>query len=256
MTEPSKRHEHHEHRIDHEAEQIASVEDRLESLAGRAGVASLMRNEALTGAELLHVLGGVRGLIETLTPSIAFVAVFAIGQALNWPSEQNLGLSLGASLGLAVVFLVVRVLQKSQARSATAGLVAASASAAIALFTGNPEDNYLLSIIINAVYGVAMLLSIAVGWPVIGLGMGFLMGDGINWRRDSRKFRAMVWLTLMWAGLFALRLAVELPLYFTDQVVALGITRLVLGTPLYALFLVITWLVTRALYPKTAHQPE
>ncbi len=245
-----RRHEKHDARIEREAEEIASVEDRLEALAGRAGVASLMRNEALSGKELLHVLGGARGLTETLLPSIIFVAVFAVGQALNWPTEQNLGVSLGASLGLAVLFVVIRVLQRSQARSATAGLVASSASAAIALITGNPEDNYLLSIIINAVYGIAMLLSIAVGWPLIGIGMGFLMGDSIKWRADPRKFRVMVWLTLMWAGLFGLRLAVELPLYFANQVVALGITRLVLGTPLYALFLVITWLVTRALYPK------
>ena len=251
MSERPSRHERHDARLEREAEEIESVEDRLEAMAGRAGVASLMKGDALTPGDLLRVLGGARGLTETLLPSIIFVVAYAIGQGIQLPTQRNLLVSLGLSLGLSVLFVFVRMLQRSQARSATAGLVAASASAAIALITGSPQDNYLLSIIVNGVYGSAMLLSIAVGWPIIGLFMGFLMGDGLNWRKDRNRFRAMVWLTLMWAGVFAIRLAFEIPLYVAGDVVGLGITRLILGTPVYALFLVITWLVTRALYPKT-----
>lgn len=244
MTDPSPRSEHEKHadRIAHEAEEIETVEDRLSAMAGRAGISSLMQNEALSGSELLKILGGVRGLVETLLPGIMFVAVYA--------GTQKLALSLGASLGLSVIFVSIRVLQKSQARSATAGLIAAAASAAVALLTGNAENNYLISLIINAVYGAGLLLSILIGWPIIGVFVGFLMGDGVAWRKNKRRFSAMVWLTLMWVGLFALRLAVELPLYFAGEVVLLGVTRLVLGTPLYAVFIVFTWLVTRAVYPR------
>lgn len=256
MSHPADHHEKHDARIAREAEEITAVEDRLEAFAGRSGVASLMSGDRLTPADLLRVLGGVRGLIETLLPGIVFVAAYAIGQVLQLETQRNLLISLGLSLGLSVVFVGVRMLQRSQARSATAGLIAASASAAIALLTGSPQDNYLLSIIINAVYGGAMLLSVLVGWPIVGLFMGFLMGDGLNWRTDRNRFRVMVWLTLMWAGVFALRLAVQVPLYFAGEVVALGIARLALGTPLYALFLVITWLVTRALYPKSQEHTE
>lgn len=256
MSHPAGHHEKHDARIAREAEEIAAVEDRLEAFAGRNGVASLMSGDRLTPADLLRVLGGVRGLIETLLPGIVFVAAYAIGQVLQLETQRNLLISLGLSLGLSVVFVGVRMLQRSQARSATAGLIAASASAAIALLTGSPQDNYLLSIIINAVYGGAMLLSVLVGWPIVGLFVGFLMGDGLNWRADRNRFRVMVWLTLMWAGVFALRLAVQVPLYFAGEVVALGIARLALGTPLYALFLVVTWLVTRALYPKSQEHTE
>jgi hypothetical protein len=35
------------------------------------------------------------------------------------------------------------------------------------------------------------------------------------------------------------------PLYFADNVVALGITRLLMGVPLYALALWLAWLISR-----------
>lgn len=49
----------------------------------------------------------------------------------------------------------------------------------------------------------------------------------------------------MWIGMFALRLTVQLPLYLSDQVAALGVAKLALGTPLYALVIWFTWLSAR-----------
>ena len=51
----------------------------------------------------------------------------------------------------------------------------------------------------------------------------------------------------------AIRLAVELPLYFAgDRVVELGIARIVLGLPLYSIVLVVTVLVVQALRRRRA----
>ncbi|HLP23380.1 MAG TPA: DUF3159 domain-containing protein [Microbacteriaceae bacterium] len=238
---------------DDAAHQFAELEARVEELAGRGGVAALAEKETIGGADILAILGGVRGLVETIVPGLIFIIAFALGQALGWPSAQTLTVSLATSLGSAVVFVGARILQRGTSRSAIAGLLGAAASAAIALFTGNPSDNFLLGLIINAVYGSAMLISVVVRWPLIGLVVGVLMSDGVRWRKHARRFRGMTWLTLLWAGLFGLRLAVELPLYLAgeSQVVALGIAKLALGTPLYALCVVITWLVARALYPTS-----
>ena len=49
----------------------------------------------------------------------------------------------------------------------------------------------------------------------------------------------------MWATLFGARLLVQVPLYLTDQVTALGIAKLAMGTPLYALLVWFTWLLAR-----------
>ncbi|MGV1035051.1 MAG: DUF3159 domain-containing protein [Microbacteriaceae bacterium] len=239
------RHQRHDERLEREAAEIEQVEDRISALAGRAGIGSVMQNEQLTGADVLHVLGGVRGIIETLSPSLVFVIAYAV--------SRDLQLTLALSLGIAVLFVGIRVVQKSQTKSAMAGLLAAAASAAIALITGQAKDYYLMSLVLNAAYAAGMLLSIVIGWPAIGLLMGFLMGDGIAWRKNPKRFRMMVWLTLLWFGMFAIRLIVEVPLYLMDNEDALGITRILLGTPVYAVIIVLTWMMTRAVYPAT-HQ--
>ena len=74
------------------------------------------------------------------------------------------------------------------------------------------------------------------------------MGDGVAWRGDPAKRRVLTILTYCWAGLFLLRLAVELPLYFSGNIVWLGAMKLLMGIPLYAPLLVVSWLVVRSLY--------
>ena len=92
------------------------------------------------------------------------------------------------------------------------------AAAALALFTGRGQDNFVWGFVTNAVYGTAFLVSALIGWPLIGLAVGFLMGEGTAWRGDKRKRRAFFWLAIAWAALFAPRLAVQLPLYFAGDV--------------------------------------
>jgi hypothetical protein len=56
--------------------------------------------------------------------------------------------------------------------------------------------------------------------------------------------------TWVWVGLFALRLAVEVPLYLTAQVELLAAVKLVLGVPLYAAVLWVTWLLVRTVFVR------
>ncbi len=60
------------------------------------------------------------------------------------------------------------------------------------------------------------------GWPLIGLIAGYLLGEGTSWRADKRRRRVYTWLSLGWAALFFARLVVQLPLYFAGDVTALG----------------------------------
>jgi hypothetical protein len=52
---------------------------------------------------------------------------------------------------------------------------------------------------------------------------------------------------MLWVALFGTRLAVEVPLYLADAVVLLGIAKLALGIPFYALMVWFTWLAVRPL---------
>lgn len=214
------------------------------ALGGAARRAGLDPNESgATHKVVWSAIGGWRGILESVLPSLAFVILFTI-------RPEPLILPLGVSVGLAAVFTIVRLVQKSPPSAAIGGLVAAAAAAALALWTGRGEDNFVPGLITNAVYGSAMLVSALIGWSLIGLAVGFLMGEGTAWRGDRRKRRAFLWLGVAWAALFFARLAVQLPLYLAGDVTALGTLKLIMGLPLFAPLIAVTWLVVRALYPR------
>ncbi len=216
------------------------------ALGGAARKAGLdPAEDASTQKVVWSAMGGWRGILESVLPSLAFVTLFTI-------SPEPLILSLGVSVGLAAVFTIVRLIQKSPPSAALGGLIAAAAAAALALFTGRGADNFVPGLITNAVYGTAFLVSALIGWSLIGIAAGFLMGDATGWRSDRRKRRAFRWLAIAWAALVFARLAVQLPLYLTDQVTALGTLKLVMGLPLFAPLIAVTWLVVRALYPRAS----
>jgi hypothetical protein len=216
------------------------------ALGGAARRAGLDPNESgATHRVVWSAMGGWRGILESVLPSLAFVILFTL-------RPEPLILPLGVSVGLAAVFTIVRLLQKSPPSAAIGGLVAAAAAAALALWTGRGEDNFVPGLVTNAVYGTGMLVSALIGWSLIGLAVGFLMGEGTAWRRDRRKRRAFLWLGVAWAALFFARLAVQLPLYLAGDVTALGTLKLVMGLPLFAPLIAVTWLVVRALYPRAS----
>jgi hypothetical protein len=220
--------------------------------AGKSGLGGLAGEEKLTGHDVLAAVGGVRGILEALLPGFVFLVVYSVLTSFAGQDAQAaLVPALGASVGLAVVFTVARIIAKGQPTQAIAGLVGVLLSAALALWTGDARDNYVLGFFTNAGYALALLVSLLVRWPALGLIVGFLMGDGTHWRAERRKVRLAQFLTLAWIGFFVLRLVVQVPLYLVDNVQALGLTRLLMGVPLYALMLVFTWLIVRAAWAPT-----
>lgn len=218
----------------------------LGNAARRAGLDPAKQSS--TGHVVWAAMGGWRGILESVLPTLVFVVVWSA--TLGEKGQGNLPLSIGLSVGLAAVLTLIRLVTRSQATAAIGGLIAAVAAAALALWTGNAANNFLLGLITNAVYGLVFLISAIVRWPLIGLAAGWLMGEGTAWRTDARKRRVYFWLTIAWAALFFVRLAVELPLYLAQDTGTLGVAKLVLGLPLFAPLVAVTWLAVRAMYPK------
>lgn len=210
----------------------------LGGAARRAGLDPT--SDATTGELIWKAIGGWRGAAETILPTLLFVIAFTL--------TKDLLLAVILSVGIAVVFTVARLIARQTVGAAIGGLIATSIAALWALSTGSATDAFVWGLIVNAVYGGALLISALVGWPIVGLAVGFLMGDGTAWRADRRKRRAFFWLTLAWAALFAVRLAVQLPFYFADDVAGLGIWKIVLGIPLFAAVVALSWYVVRRLY--------
>lgn len=197
-----------------------------------------------TGAAVWSAIGGVRGIVESVLPLVVFLVSLTI-----WP-DNNL-IAVIASVAAAGVFTVARLAQKQAPSAALGGLVAVGVAGALVLFTGRAEDNFIPGFVTNVLYGSAFLISAVAGWSIIGLAVGFLMDDGIAWRKDRRKRRVFFWLAIMWAALFFLRLAVQFPMWLAggdDIVQVLGTVKLVMGIPLFAPLVAVTWLAARAAY--------
>jgi hypothetical protein len=190
------------------------------------------------------VIGGVRGIVESVLPLVVFLVSLTI-----WP-DNNL-IAVIASVAAAGVFTIVRLAQKQAPSAALGGLVAVGVAGALVLFTGRAEDNFIPGFITNVLYGSAFLVSAFAGWSIIGLAVGFLMDDGVAWRKDRRKRRVFFWLAIMWGALFFLRLGVQFPMWLAggdDVVQVLGTVKLVMGIPLFAPLVAVTWLSARAVY--------
>lgn len=187
--------------------------------------------------DLLAAAGGIRGIAESVLPGMVFLVVFTLSRNLTW--------ALAGSVAIAVVFLVARLAQRTPLTQALAGILGLALSAFLAMKTGKAENYYIWGFITNAGYTLAMVISIAVRWPVLGLLFGYARNEGVSWRDKPERLRAYRVATWIIIGVMAVRLAVQLPLYFAGAVDALGAMRLIMGVPLYALGLWVAWLISR-----------
>ena len=113
------------------------------------------------------------------------------------------------------------------------GFVGLAISAWFAARTDNASNVYLPGMLTNLGYGSAFLISILVRWPLIGVAMGFLTGDGTSWRRDPDLRRVYAAASWIWVGLFYGRLIVQAPMYFFGWVEVQGVVKIVMGYPLF-----------------------
>ena len=210
----------------------------------KTGLGQVAPGEVPTAGSLLTAMGGVRGLVESILPGLGFLVLYTI--------TKNVPLSVLAPVGIAVVFLVIRLVTRTPVTQALAGILGIAIAAVLALISGRAVDSFIPGMVINAASLFVLLLTIAIRWPLVGVIVGFLTNEGFAWRQNRAKRRVLFVSTWMWAGLFALRLAVEVPLYLSNQAGILGATKLILGVPLYAIFLWVTWLMVRTVYARPA----
>ncbi|MGN6302382.1 MAG: DUF3159 domain-containing protein [Angustibacter sp.] len=188
--------------------------------AGATTVEEVVRHRLAEG------VGGVRGSVEAALPTVAFVVA--------WSTTKDVRTSLGAAAACVVVALAVRLAQRQTPKFALSSLAALAVAAFFALRSGRAEDAFLPGILYSCALLAVSLLSVVARWPMVG----FIVGathpeDPLAWRTHAGVVRLCQRLTLVLAGLYAVRAVVMLPLYLADQVTWLGITKIVLGWPLY-----------------------
>jgi Protein of unknown function (DUF3159) len=154
-------------------------------------------------------------------------------------------LAAWVAVGVALVLTVVRLLRRETLQFALAGFAGVALAAFVADRTGRAEDFFLPGLLLNAAYAAAYLVSIAVRWPLIGVIVETVEGHGSGWRRDPERVRLYARASWIWVGVFAVRLAVQLPLYLAGALVALGVARAAMGVPIFAIAIWLTFLVLR-----------
>jgi hypothetical protein len=195
--------------------------------------------------QMAEQLGGWRGLVESSIPIVVFVLINIIA---------GLRPALIASVTIAVGIAVLRLSQRRPIRHAVNGLFGIGIGAVIAWRTGESKDFYLPGILYGIFYGLLLLASAAVRQPLVGWIWSVLAAGGRSeWRQDARMVRTFTWLTVLWGVVWLIKVGVQALLYLADMETALGIARLALGYPPYALLLAITvWTVRRV----TRDNPE
>lgn len=201
-------------------------------------------------------VGGVRGAIESVLPGLVFVVVFVAG-------GQRLTPALVASAAAALVAVVARLAQRSPLTQALSGVLGVGIGVLWAARSGRAEDYFAWGLLTNVGYLLAFVVSVLVRWPLVGVVVGLFRPDGpmsssgswagaVAWRQDRALRRRYAVVTWLWAGMFALRLVVQVPLYLAGQVAWLGTAKLVMGVPLTALVLWLSWILVRG---STAARP-
>lgn len=202
------------------------------------GVTTLDRDSLMTA------VGGWLGIIQSSIPAALFVLVYAL--------SKNTLAAVVVALGVSAGFVVFQILTRQPVTQAVAGALGIALSAYLTLRDGgHPADYFVQGFFTNAGYGAVLAISLLVRWPVIGFLVGIFRGEPVAWRKDKKLLRRADLATALFVALFSLRLAVQLPLYFANQIEALGIARVAMGVPLYALCIWLSWLLLRSSISNT-----
>jgi hypothetical protein len=202
---------------------------------------------------LSTALGGWRGSIESAMPMVAFVVV--------WTWQKDVVTAVVTAGVVTAVLAVVAVLQRQSLQFIMSAVFATAIAAVFALRSGRAEDAFLPGILGSVAWGVGTLVSVLVRWPVVGFMVGLgdprMAEDPFAWRRDPGLVRVCQRLTLVLVALYAVRVAVMLPLYFAGQVAWLGVAKVALGWPAWVVAVaVMGWMLLRGQTPQEVPAPD
>lgn len=191
----------------------------------------------------LHdLMGGRRGALDSALPSVVFVITYLV-------TGSNLTVALVAALVAAAVLAGARLIRREKPVRVVGGLAAVAFAAVVAARTGNAADYFLPSLLANVASALVWAASILARWPLLGVVVGFAIGQKTSWRDDPDLMRAYSQASWIWAVSFLVRAGVNLPLYLTDNLVGLGISRVLLGFPMVLGVIAASWWVIKRALP-------
>ncbi len=197
---------------------------------------------------ITDAIGGPLGMLETALPTVVFVVMITI-------DREDIRKASVVAVVAALVLAAIRLLRGQTVRFVASGLFGVAFAAFVAAKSGKAENFFLPGLLINMAYALILVISLAFRRPLVGYVVTSMHGvDPTSaWHTDRPFTRAATRASWVFAAIFALKLVVQLPLYLTHSLVALGVAKIAMGYPLYALGIWLTWLLMR---PVPVPNPE
>lgn len=186
-----------------------------------------------------QAVGGWRGAIESAAPALAFLIAYQF-------TDHDPRIALWIAGALAAVAAIARLVRRESLQFVLGGAIGVAISAWFVSRSGRAEDFFLPDMIKNAGYFAVYLVSVLVRYPLIGVLLGSVEGEPLKWIRDTDRRRTATSATMLWALMFGVRIGIMFPLYWANELAALGVAKIALG---YPLFVLVVWLTYRLVRP-------
>ncbi|ASY27050.1 DUF3159 domain-containing protein [Candidatus Planktophila versatilis] len=194
-------------------------------------------NSAEDRDKVISAFGGKKGLIDSGIPAVIFLVIFNV--------TKDLQSALIASIAISALLTVIRLARRDTLQHALSGFIGVLICAWFANRTGNASDLYVPKLLTNLGYGSVYLIANLVGWPVLGLMLGPILGENLSWRNHPERKRAYVQASWLWVAMFFTRIAVQYPIYRSGNVNLLGTVNLAMGYPFFIATAYGSWLIIR-----------
>jgi hypothetical protein len=193
--------------------------------------------------KVIGALGGAKGLIDSGLPAIVFLVVFNV--------RSDLRAAIWGALSLSIILAIYRLARKDTIQHSISGVIGVLICAYFANRSGNATDFYIPKLLTNLGYGTMYLIANLVGWPILGLVLGPLLGENLSWRKNPARKKMYIKAGWIWVAMFFSRIAIQYPIYKSGNVNLLGTVNLAMGYPLFFAAAYGTWLVIKSEPPIT-----
>ena len=190
---------------------------------------------------VIKALGGKKGLIDSGLPAVIFLVTFNV--------RNNLREAIVAALSLSICLAIFRLAKKDTIQHSISGILGVLLCAYFANRSGNASDFYIPKLLTNLAYGSAYLIANLVGWPLLGIVLGPLLGENFEWRKNPERKKVYTRASWIWVAMFFSRIAVQYPIYRIGNVNLLGTVNLAMGYPLFFATAYGSWLVIKTAPP-------
>jgi len=190
---------------------------------------------------VINALGGKKGLVDSGLPSVIFLIIFNI--------KHDLQLAIWAAILVSLVLTILRLAKKDTIQHSISGIVGVLICAYFANRSGQASDFYIPKLLTNLGYGSAYLIGNILGWPILGLVLGPLLGENFEWRNNPVRKKMYIRASWIWVGMFFSRIAIQYPIYRSGNVTLLGSVNLAMGYPLFFAAAYGSWRIIKSVPP-------